>query len=49
MRAAGKIETYPTGNPEKRYNASEMSDGERVIFYLIGEVVSVLEELNSCN
>ena len=38
---AGTIETYPKGSPESNYNASEMSDGERVIFYLIGEVVSV--------
>lgn len=41
IKKASKIETYPTGRPEKIYNASEMSDGERVIFYLIGEVVSV--------
>jgi len=45
VRKAGKIETYPTGgNPTDAYNASEMSDGERVIFYLIGEVVSVLKD-----
>ena len=36
---SGKIETFPTGKEENLYNASEMSDGERVIFYLIGEVV----------
>ncbi len=42
-KKAGSIETYPTDNPDKNYNASEMSDGERVIFYLIGEVVSVPE------
>ncbi|MGF7038503.1 DUF4435 domain-containing protein [Mucilaginibacter lappiensis] len=41
IKRAGKIETYPTGSPNQSYNASEMSDGERVIFYLIGEVVSV--------
>jgi len=40
-KRAGVIETYPTGNKEKSYNGSEMSDGERVIFYLIGEVVCV--------
>lgn len=40
-KKAGSIETFPTGNPAGNYNASEMSDGERVIFYLIGEVVSV--------
>jgi len=38
---AGSIETYPSTNPSIIYNASEMSDGERVIFYLIGEIVSV--------
>ncbi|MBU3010287.1 DUF4435 domain-containing protein [Polaribacter vadi] len=36
---AGVIETYPTNQSENKYNASEMSDGERVIFYLIAEVV----------
>ncbi len=35
---AGQIFTHP--NEERfKYNASEMSDGERVIFYLIGEVL----------
>lgn len=43
IKKAGSIETYPTDNPDGKYNASEMSDGERVIFYLIGEVVSVSE------
>jgi len=41
IKRAGKIETYPSGLANQVYNASEMSDGERVIFYLIGEVVSV--------
>lgn len=36
---AGAIYTYPTGQEVNSYNASEMSDGERVIFYLAGEVV----------
>jgi hypothetical protein len=36
---AGTIFTYPTGQEANSYNASEMSDGERVIFYLVGEVV----------
>ena len=40
---AGNIETYPTNFPDTKYNAAEMSDGERVVFYLIGEVVSVSE------
>ncbi len=38
-KKAGVIETYPTGQEASSYNASQMSDGERVIFYLIGEVV----------
>lgn len=38
-KRAGIIETYPTGQVENIYNASQMSDGERVMFYLIGEVV----------
>ncbi len=36
----GKVETVVSGKPEARYNASEMSDGERVIFYLIGQALS---------
>jgi ABC-type cobalamin/Fe3+-siderophores transport system ATPase subunit len=39
FKSAGVIETYPTDEPANKYNASGMSDGERVIFYLIGEVV----------
>lgn len=39
LKRAGIIETYPTGDEQNKYNASEMSDGERVIFYLVGEVV----------
>lgn len=38
-KRAGVIETYPTGQEANSYNASQMSDGERVMFYLIGEVV----------
>ena len=38
---AGSIETYPIENKGNVYNSAEMSDGERVVFYLIGEVVSV--------
>lgn len=44
LKKAGTIETYPEGKPESNYNASEMSDGERVIFYLIAEVVSAPKE-----
>ncbi len=39
VKGAGIIETYPTGRENDKYNSSEMSDGERVIFYLIGEVI----------
>lgn len=38
-KRAGTIEAYPTGLEHSKYNASEMSDGERVIFYLIGEAI----------
>lgn len=38
-KRAGIIETFPTGQEVDIYNASQMSDGERVMFYLIGEVV----------
>jgi Protein of unknown function (DUF4435)/AAA domain, putative AbiEii toxin, Type IV TA system len=34
---AGKIEVQLKGNAASVYNAAEMSDGERVIFYLIGQ------------
>lgn len=43
IKRAGVIETFPTGNEQNKYNASEMSDGERVIFYLVGEVVCAPE------
>jgi len=43
IKKAGRIDAYPTGNITKSYNASEMSDGERVVFYLIGEVLSAPE------
>ena len=43
IKKAGSIETFPTDNPDGKYNASEMSDGERIVFYLIGEVISVPE------
>lgn len=38
-KRAGIIETFPTGQEVDIYNASQMSDGERVMFYLIGRVV----------
>lgn len=41
--SAGKIEVSDTESTEESeyYNGSEMSDGERAIFYFIGQVVSV--------
>ncbi len=45
FKSAGVIQTFPTGNDANKYNASEMSDGERVIFYLIGEVVCARENV----
>lgn len=39
VKRAGVIETHPSDDTNNIYNASEMSDGERVIFYLIGEVI----------
>ena len=42
LKKAGVVETYPTsGYKSDAYNASEMSDGERVILYIAGEVVCV--------
>ena len=43
IKKAGTIEIHRAEKPENKYNASEMSDGERVIFYLIGEVLSAPE------
>lgn len=39
QKRAGAVEAYPSGQQDGKYNAAEMSDGERVIFYLVGEVV----------
>ncbi len=36
----GKIETTVTDGSGAMYNAAEMSDGERVVFYLIGQALS---------
>ena len=38
---SGSINAYSLDGDIARYNASEMSDGERIVFYLIGEVISV--------
>lgn len=35
-----RIQTRVRGNADKIYNSSEMSDGERVIFYLIGQCLA---------
>lgn len=35
-----RIQTQVKGNGEKVYNSSDMSDGERVIFYLIGQCLA---------
>ncbi|MFC6649117.1 DUF4435 domain-containing protein [Paenibacillus rhizoplanae] len=39
VKLAGRIDTYPTDSPDNKYNSSEMSDGERLVFYFIGVVV----------
>lgn len=41
---AGKVNTKLKGNDSKPYSASEMSDGERVVFYLIGQCLTLKEE-----
>ena len=43
IKSAGSIEVYARDSTQDKYNAAEMSDGERVIFYLAGEVVCVPE------
>ena len=43
-KRAGIIDAYQDGRPDKKYNGSEMSDGERCIFYLIGEVLCAPEK-----
>lgn len=42
---AGRIKTKISGNGSGQYNASDMSDGERVVFYLIGQCLTT--EANS--
>lgn len=39
--SAGKVEVFNKDDKNILYNGSEMSDGERAIFYFIGEVLSV--------
>ena len=41
--SAGKVEAANKNSPDEKFNGAEMSDGEREIFYFIGEVLSVLE------
>lgn len=38
---AGKIEVSDKNSPDEKFNGSEMSDGEREIFYFIGAVLCV--------
>ena len=38
---AGKIEVSNKNSPDEKFNGAEMSDGEREIFYFIGEVLCV--------
>lgn len=38
-----RVQTQITGDDTKKYNASDMSDGERVIFYLIGQCLAAME------
>ncbi len=40
---AGKIEVYDPAAPERVYNAADMSDGERVLFYIAGKVICAPE------
>jgi len=40
----GKLKAYPPDAPEEDYNAAELSDGERVAFYLIGECMAAPED-----
>lgn len=37
---SGRITVHPPEDPDSSYNAREMSDGERVAFYLIGECLA---------
>lgn len=39
-----RIQTQVRGDASKIYNASEMSDGERVIFYLIGQCLAAPQD-----
>ncbi|HCC08032.1 MAG TPA: AAA family ATPase [Clostridiales bacterium] len=43
IKTAGKIEVCSVNETGQIYNASEMSDGERVVFYFIGEVMCAKE------
>ncbi|PAR36164.1 hypothetical protein CGT98_17610 [Vibrio metoecus] len=41
---AGKVKTKIKGDDASIYNASDMSDGERVVFYLIGQCLTLKKE-----
>lgn len=43
-KGAGVIEVYQEDKPSELYNAREMSDGERLVFYIIGEVICAPKE-----
>jgi len=39
-----RIETSITNDDTKKYNSSEMSDGERVVFYLVGQCLAAPQD-----
>jgi len=39
----GKIEVYPTNQANSFYHSSQMSDGERLILYMLGEITCIRE------
>lgn len=41
---AGKVEALNRDSPDKKFSGAEMSDGEREIFYFIGEALCVPEK-----
>lgn len=42
-KGAGVVYIYPKDSLDKKYNAKEMSDGERLVFYIIGAAVCAPE------
>ena len=43
-KGAGVIEVYQEDKTSELYNAMQMSDGERLVFYIIGEVICAPKE-----